>query len=126
MAEWAVSQERYELTKSMAISQCAEQLARAMRLEHVTDSKGRSVRKYYAARIRKDGRQQTLWADWDADQPFMEVAIANRRQQIVGECRQLKTDVDSYNYRHNSERPIQVVFDFTRDLEELQQLDDVA
>jgi hypothetical protein len=97
-----------------------------MRLEHVRDHKGRSVRKYYAARVRQDGKQQTLWADFNAERPFMETAAANRRQQIVGECRQLKTDVDSYNERHCPERPIQIVFDFRTDLEELEQLNEVA
>jgi CRISPR/Cas system CSM-associated protein Csm2 small subunit len=122
IAEWAVAHDRYQLTRGMAISQCAEHLARAMRVEHVIDHEGRSVRKYYAARMREDGKQKTLWADLDADLPFMEVAVANRRQQIVGECRQLKTDVDSYNERRSPDRPIQVVFDFTTDLEELEQL----
>jgi len=56
----------------------------------------------------------------------MEVAVANRRNQILGECRQLKTDVDSYNDRRCADNPIQVAFDFTVDLEELDQLDDAA
>jgi hypothetical protein len=126
MAEWAVSHDRYQLTRGMAVSQCKEQIARAMRLEHVTDSKGRSVRRYYAARFRRGDKQTTLWADWNADRPFMEVAVANRRNQVLGECRQLKTDVDSYNDRRCPDDPIQVAFDFTVDLEELEQLDDAA
>jgi len=50
------------------------------------------------------------------------MAFAHRRQQIVGDCRQLKMDIDSYNenYRANDERPIQGVFDFTDDLVELE------
>jgi len=62
----------------------------------------------------------------DADLPFMEIAVANRRNQILGECRQLKTDVDSYNERKLPARPIQVSFDFTIDFEELEQLNEVA
>ena len=126
MAEWAVSHDRYQLTRGMAVTQCREHIARAMRLEHVRDNKGRSVRRYYAARLRRDGKQMTLWADWDADRSFMEVAVANRRNQILGECRQLKTDLDSYNDRHALEIPIQASFDFTVDLEELGQLDDAG
>lgn len=126
IAEWAVSQSRYQLTRGMAVAQCAEQIARAMRLEYVTDHKGRRVRKYYSARMRRDGKQLNLWGDRDSPLPFMEVAIANRRQQVVGECRQIKSDVDSYNELHPTQRPIQVVFDFTNDLEELAQLDDAA
>jgi hypothetical protein len=32
----------------------------------------------------------------------MEIAFQQRRQQILGDCRQLKTDVDSYNDNYNS------------------------
>jgi hypothetical protein len=125
MAEWAVANDRYELTRGMAISQCKEKIARAMRLEHVRDRKGRSVRQYYAARIRENGQLVMKWDDWNAG-PFMEVATANRRNQILGECRQLKNDVDSYNDRRCPDQPIQVEFNFTVDLEELAQLVDVA
>lgn len=66
------------------------------------------------------------WDDWNAARPFMEVATANRRNQILGECRQLKSDVDSDNERRCPEEPIQVEFNFKVDLEELEQLDEVA
>jgi hypothetical protein len=39
------------------------------------------------------------WDDWNAERPFIEVSTANRRNQILGECRQFKNDVDSYNDR---------------------------
>ena len=39
--------------------------------------------------------------------------------QIVGDCRQLKMDVDSYNDNRLPVQPIQMIFDFTYDLEEL-------
>ena len=56
----------------------------------------------------------------------MLVSTANRRNQILGECKQLKDDVDSYNERVTPEQPIQVEFDFTVDLEEYAQLRDAA
>ena len=49
----------------------------------------------------------------------MQRAFAQRREQIVNDCRQLRTDVDSYNENLNTELPIQMVFDFTDDLNEL-------
>jgi hypothetical protein len=54
IAEWAVAKERYQLTRGMAVRQCAEKLGRAMGLEHVRDKRGRSVRKYYASPIIED------------------------------------------------------------------------
>lgn len=50
----------------------------------------------------------------------MKISFQQRRQQIVGDCRQLKVDVDSYNDLNLDEEPIQTVFDFTMDLAELE------
>jgi hypothetical protein len=126
IAEWAVAHARYQLTRGMAVTQCAEKIGRAMRLEHVKDTKGRSVRKYYAAAIREDGQLVMKWDDLNAERPFMEVAAANRRNQILGQCWQLKNDVDSYNERRCPDQPIQMDFNFNVDLEELGQLNEVG
>ena len=48
----------------------------------------------------------------------MEIAFQQRRQQIVGDCGQLKRDVDYFNETHPNTAPIQMVFDFTEDVEE--------
>jgi hypothetical protein len=50
----------------------------------------------------------------------MQLSFQQRRQGIVGDCRQLKTDVDSYNDAHPREEPIQMIFDFTMDLAEIE------
>ena len=53
-------------------------------------------------------------------QPFLDIGILaavsrgqQRRHQIVGDCRQLKMDVDSYNQNRTPDQPIQMIFDFT-------------
>ncbi len=56
----------------------------------------------------------------------MEIAFQQRRQQIVGDCRQLKTDADSFNDNSNPGSPIQMIFDFTDDLAELEAMVDIA
>jgi hypothetical protein len=126
IAEWAVANERYRLTRGMADTQCAEKLSRAMGLEHVKDQKGRSVRRYYAARIRENGQLVMKWDDLNADRPFMQFAAANRRNQILGQCWQLKNDIDSYNDRRSPDQPIQMDFNFNVDLEELAQENEAA
>ena len=126
IGEWAVANERYQLTRGLAVNQAAERIGRAMGLDHVRDKNGRSVRKYYAARLPENGQLVMKWDDWNADRSFMEVSSANRRNQILGECRQLKNDVDSYNDRRCRERPIQIDFNFNIDLEEFDQLGEVA
>jgi hypothetical protein len=126
IAEWAVAHDKYEVARGVAVSQCAEKIGRAMGLEHVRDRKGRSIRKYYAAAIRENGQLVMKWDDYNAERPFMEVAAANRRNQVLGQCWQLKNDIDSYNERRCPDQPIQMDFNFNVDLEELSQLGDIA
>jgi hypothetical protein len=44
----------------------------------------------------------------------------------VGDCRQFKIDVDSYNEGHADQEPIQIVFNFENDLAELEAADSAA
>ncbi|PKN17698.1 MAG: hypothetical protein CVU71_14810 [Deltaproteobacteria bacterium HGW-Deltaproteobacteria-6] len=121
IAAWAVLKKLWQPQSSAIIDQCADQLARAMREEHIIDPQGRTVRAKHVARISKNGEQTALWADIrTAKAEHMEIAFQQRRQQVVGDCRQLKTDVDSFNENRKPEKPIQIIFDFTYDIEELQ------
>ena len=45
----------------------------------------------------------------------MQKAFIQRREQIVGDCVQLDTDVEAYNALHTEQRPIQMLFDFRDD-----------
>lgn len=120
IASWAIRNRLWAPQPSALIAQCADQVARAMREQYITDPQGRTVRAKHAARIERGAKQITLWADIrTAARTHMEIAFQQRRQQIVGDCRQLKADVDSYNENRRPDRPIQMIFDFTRDLEEL-------
>lgn len=121
MAAWAISKGLWSPQPSTMIAQCAEQLARAMREEYVTDPQGRRVRAKHVAMIERDGEQLALWTDIrSASREHMQISFQQRRQQIVGDCRQLKNDVDSFNDNANADRPINMVFDFTFDLAELE------
>lgn len=121
IAAWAVRTGKWHAPRELAIDRCADDLARAMREEFITDRQGRRVRAKHAARQEVNGEQQTFWADLrTAPREHMEVAFAQRRQQVVSDCAQLKRDVDSYNENFNAEETIQMVFDFTMDLAELE------
>ncbi len=120
MAAWAIREGRWRPQPAALIGQCAEELARALREDYYVDPQGRTVRTKHAARLEQHGEQLVLWADIrTADPTHMEIAFQQRRQQIVGDCRQLKADVDSYNENANVGMPIQMVFDFSQDLAEL-------
>jgi hypothetical protein len=52
----------------------------------------------------------------------MERAFAQRREQIIGDCLQLKTDVDVYNDKNAGKVPqIQLVLNFEDDVAERRQ-----
>ena len=92
-----------------------------MREEYITDAMGRRVRVKHPATVRRGSEQLVLWDDLrTATREHMKLSFQQRRQQIVGDCRQLKIDIDSYNDRYASIEPIQMIFDFTRDLAEIE------
>lgn len=121
MAAWAIRTGKWELPASAAISKCSEDIATAMREEYITDTKGRRVRLLHPASVRKGNEQMMLWDDIrTAPRHHMQISFQQRRRAIIGDCRQLKTDVDSYNEAHTAAEPIQVVFDFQMDLAEFE------
>lgn len=121
IARWAVRTRRYDLTAPTIERHCARELAQAMREEHFVDAQGRRVRAKHPARVKRNGRQLMLWDDIrTAPRAHMRTAFQLRRRRIVAACKQAKTDVDSYNDAHPDEPPIQMVLNFTRDVEELE------
>ena len=125
VAKWAIRQRLWEPKPSDVESRCAEELARAAREEYRTDRWGRRYRARHSVRVKQLGVQLSLWADIDtAPRNHMQKAFAQRRKQIVGDCHQLKVDTDHYNDIHTNETPIQMVFDFTEDLAEIEALEE--
>lgn len=119
IAAWAMGVGKWRLDPSAALRICANEIADAMREDYITDPRGKSVRVKHAARFSRNGVQTTLWADMrTAPRRHMHIAFQQRRQQIVGDCKQLKLDVDSYNANWNTGAPIQMIFDFSDDLAE--------
>lgn len=119
IAVWAIRSGKWEAPQDLVLRKCREDIAKAMREQYIEDAQGGPVRAKHAARIRHGDEQLHLWADIrNAPRKHMEVAFQQRRHQIVGDCRQLKRDVDYYNTQHPVEPMIQLVFDFTEDVEE--------
>lgn len=118
--EWAVQRGYIELPEIDPYDVLAGQMASALREEIDTDAKGRRYRVNHAVRVSKNGAQYTFWAVMGfAPHAHMEKAFGQRREQIIGDCVQLKTDVDAYNDMNRDEQPeIQLVLDFTDDVEE--------
>lgn len=121
VARWAIGAGRWKPKNDLAERRLAEDLADAMRGEHHTDPQGRTVRSKHVARRVQNGKSEMLWDDIRrAPRKHMEIALTQRRDQIVGDCKALKNDVDSYNENTCPTNPIQMSFNFTLDLEELE------
>jgi hypothetical protein len=117
IAQWAISSGHWVPQPSAIVAQCADQISKALRDEYFTDPQGRRVRLNHAAH--SDDEQLVLWDDIRTAKPeHMMLAFQQRRLQILGDCKQLKNDADSYNENRKPDMNIQMVFDFTLDLEE--------
>lgn len=127
MADWAIRTGRWELPAAALRRRCADDIASAMREEFMTDRKGRRVRLLHPAPLETEGQTEMVWDDIrTAPRDHMRLSFQHRRKGMVGDCRQMKVDVDSYNDAHPDAEPIQIVFDFTMDLAELEAADEAA
>ncbi|MEQ1827981.1 MAG: hypothetical protein ABL921_18620 [Pirellula sp.] len=119
IATWALQNNRWEPPSDLIIQCCRDDIARAMREEYITGPDGKPVRAKHAARVSEGDTQTTFWADIrTAPRRHMEIAFHQRREQIVGECRQLNRDAEYYNKNRQDVPPIQIYFDFNDDVEE--------
>ncbi len=118
IAVWGMNRNLWKPRTETLVKHATKELTDAMRNEYFTDAQGRRVRAKHAARVKREGKQITLWGEWNSSPEFMAVSFAQRRRLIVGEADQLKIDVDSYNQNANKGRPIQMGFDFGPDLAE--------
>lgn len=118
--EWAVAEGLVELPTVDPYDVLASRMAQALRLEYDTDYQGRRFRVNHAARVTAAGVQYTFWAIMGfATHDHMERSFTQRREQIIGECVQLRTDVDVYNVMSGAETSeFQLVLDFTDDVAE--------
>jgi len=119
LAVWALKLGLWDAPADLVLKKCQEDFAKALREQYIEDAQGRPVRAKHAARVKRGDEQLHLWSDIRcASHEHMNIAFQQRREHIVGECRQLKRDVDYYNTERPKHADIQLVFDFTEDVEE--------
>jgi hypothetical protein len=117
--QWGVERRMIETPPVDPLAKLAEDMSRALREEYATDRDGRRYRVNHAVRVTRGGVQHTFWAMMsDAPREHMQKAFIQRREQIVGDCVQLATDVEAYNAMKESQPPIPMLFDFRDDVEE--------
>ena len=123
VAEWAYQRGLHKPSMRTVVDAIASDISQFFREEYRTSGDGQRYRAKHAVRFKTGDRTMSLWADMDderAPRNHFVRSFAQRRQQIVGDCYQLKTDVDVYNSKSPAIQPIQVPLDFTLDVEELQ------
>jgi hypothetical protein len=123
VAEWAYRNGCHKPNVKTVIDSIASDISQVFREEYRTDPIGRRYRAKHAATQKVGNKTLSLWGDIDdpnAPHDHFVRSFAQRRQQIVGDCFQLKTDVDVYNDQRQPREPIQIVLDFSLDVEELQ------
>jgi hypothetical protein len=124
VAAWLIREGRWAPSPQAALGLLARDLSEALRTQYTTDAAGRRVRRKHAVRLKDtlpDGSkaQLVLWVDIEGASPqFMAQSIQQRREAIADDCWQLKQDLDSYNQYHNPAEPLQVLLDFSEDVEE--------
>lgn len=117
--EWGVSEGLLALPELDPYDALAGDMGKALREEYRTDERGRRYRVNHAVRVTRAGVQHTFWAIMGfAPKEHMVKAFAQRREQIVGDCLQLRVDVDAYNDLSKDREPVQLVLNFTDDVEE--------
>jgi hypothetical protein len=123
VAEWAYQRGLHKPSMRTVVDAIASDISQFFREEYRTSGDGQRYRAKHAVRFKQGDRTMSLWADMDdekAPRNHFVRSFAQRRQQVVGDCYQLKTDVDVYNSKSPAMQPIQVPLDFTLDVEELQ------
>lgn len=123
--KWGVERGMIVLAPPDPYDKLSEDMARALREEYGTDRLGRRYRKNHAVRVTKGGVQLTFWAMMGAaPREHMQKAFIQRREQIVGDCVQLATDVEVYNDMNKEQPAIPMLFDFRDDVAERRSWDD--
>lgn len=122
LAKFAISKGLWMKSESQLIQQCKRDFSRAFREQYHRDEQGREVRTYHAVKFSSGPKQQVFWADMrSATRDHMNEAVSQRRKHILGECWQLKQDVDSYNENVNKEQPLPLFLNFEEDIREREQ-----
>lgn len=121
LAAWAYQKGLYKPNVRTMVDSIAADISQAFREEYRTSPNGLRYRAKHAYTKKVGNKTMSLWADIDdlsTPHDHFKRSFAQRRQQIVGDCIQLNTDVTVYNQTRSSENPIQLIFDFNYDIEE--------
>lgn len=121
ITDWALRNNLYRPEPQDVRKMCREALAAGARAQKRFDGK-RWYRAKHTIRTNIGGVQLNLWADIDknASRSFMEKSLGQRRRAVVDDCFNMKMDADHFNDANPDKPPIQLIFDLTDDVLELE------
>jgi hypothetical protein len=124
-AEWAVADGLLELPDVDPYDVLADKMSDVVRAETKTDPLGRRYRVNHAVRVTRSGVQYTFWGVLGfAPVEHMHKSFAWRRNQIVDDSFQLKTDVDVFNdWVDDKREQFPLILNFTDDVAEREEIE---
>ncbi len=123
--EWAVKDGLLELPEVDPYDVGAERMANAVRAETRTDSLGRRYRVNHAVRATKSGIQYTFWGTLGFCPPeHMHKSLGQRRNMVIDDLFQLKTDTDVFNETVGEKREqFELGLNFANDIAEREEIE---
>ncbi len=121
VAAWALKEKLWAPHPVDVQSKFAREMADVLRDQVRIDEEGREYRAFIPANIgSKDGAPLFKWADIDlAPRKHVEKGVQGERRSIVNDCFALAMKIEHYNAKHPKEKPLQAVFNFEEDMEEM-------
>jgi hypothetical protein len=124
-AEWAVTDGLLELPEVDRYDVLAEKMSNAVRSETRTDRLGRRYRVNHAVRVTKSGVQYTFWGTLGfTPVTHMHKSLGQRRNMVIDDLFQLKTDTDVFNDTVDEKRQqFELELNFTNDIAEREEIE---
>lgn len=119
VASWAIEKKLWFPRPVDLSTSLASDLADSLREVKRVDKAGREYRALLPVRETEKGLPLFKWADIDdAPRAHVEKGLQQERRSIASDCYAIAMKVEHYNEAHPDEEPIQIIFDFSQDVEE--------
>lgn len=119
VASWAIEKKLWFPRPVDLSTSLASDLADSLREVKRVDKAGREYRALLPVRETEKGLPLFKWADIDdAPRAHVEKGLQQERRSIASDCFALEMKKEHYNEAHPDEEPIELILDFTQDVEE--------
>lgn len=119
VAVWAHTQGLMDLPKVDPFRQMARTLARACRQDYFVDENGEPVRRRHAVKEKRGYKQLTFWPNMEDMTPAkLRTSLTCRRKGSGQDILQIERDRRYFNKNFNPGDPIEMDYDFNKDVEE--------